>query len=96
MNKAHYNTWEKYIDKKFLYRVVSDEYIPSIKKIGLDNNKNPFKDKKKDIFKLFKIVLNLKKRGFIMMRWWGKPVDQEIVINCTKKDLKSNYIDSFF
>ncbi|MBT4577195.1 hypothetical protein HOM13_00215 [Candidatus Woesearchaeota archaeon] len=93
MNKAHYNTWEKYIDKKFLYRVVSDEYIPSIKKIGLDNNKNPFKDKKKDIFKLFKIVLNLKKRGFIMMRWWGKPVDQEIVINCTKKDLKSNYID---
>ena len=93
MNKKHYNIWKKYIDSGFIYRVVSEEYLPSINKIGLDPKKDPFRNNKKDIFRLFQIILNLKKRGFLMMRWWGKPVDQEKVINCTKKDLKSNYID---
>ncbi|MBU1045454.1 MAG: hypothetical protein KJ915_13795 [Candidatus Omnitrophica bacterium] len=88
-----YQIWKRYVDSRFLYRMVSEEYIAGIEKYGFDHKKDPFKNKKKELLKLFKIVLNLKKRGFIMMRWWGNPVDQEEVVKCTTKDLEINYID---
>ena len=92
-NQEIYNIWKKYVDSKYLYRIISEEYLTEIKKFGFNHNKDPFKNKKEDISKLFKIILKLKNEGFIMMRWWGKPVDQEHVIKCTTKDLKINYID---
>jgi hypothetical protein len=85
--------YETYINSKVIYRVVSEEYLSQIKKEGFNHEKDPFKLMKKDIYKLFNILLKLKKKGFIIMRWWGQPVDQEGVINCTKKDLENKYID---
>lgn len=87
------NWYEKYVANNYLYRVYSSKYESQIKTKGLNPNKNPFETKKSDLFKLFSIVLRLKKKGFLMMRWWGKPVDQEVVVKCTKKDLSKKYID---
>lgn len=85
--------WETYVNSQKIYRVVSEDYIFEIKKYGFQPNKNPFDEIKPQLFDLFKIVLNLKEKGFLMMRWWGSPVDQEVVVNCTKNDLEKNYID---
>lgn len=90
---ALHNYWKKHVDSKFLYRIVSKEYIPQIRKSGLNPRKNPFNPIKKDIYKLFDILLILKKKGFLVIRWWGRPVDQAEVIRVTKKDLKKNFID---
>jgi hypothetical protein len=91
--KELYSYWKKYVDSKFLYRVVSEEYVPSIKKQGFNHNKDPFEKNKNDIYKLFSICMRLYKQGFIMMRWWGKPVDQKKVIKISKEDLANPGID---
>ena len=87
------NWYKKYVEDRVMLRMVSEEYIPRIKKYGFEHNKDPFSKVKSDVFQFFDILLELKKKGFIMMRWWGKPVDQELVINCSKGDLNLNYID---
>lgn len=85
--------WNKYIHNTHLYRVVSSEHIDSILTHGLRHDKNPFKSKISDIEALFEFVLKLKKKEFIMMRWWDKAVDQERVVQVTRKDLEKSYID---
>ncbi len=92
-NKSLYTFWKKHVDSKFLCRIVSEEYISDIRKNGLNHKKDPFEKNKKDIFKLFNICLKLYNKGFIMMRWWGKPVDQTVVIATSKKDLNNPFID---
>lgn len=91
--KKLYQFWKENIDSKYIYRIVSEDYISEIEKNGFEPDKNPFYEIKSQLFKLFDIIMELKKKGFLMMRWWGAPVDQEVVINCTKKDLDKNYID---
>lgn len=91
--KELYQFWKENIDSKYIYRIVSEDYIFEIEKNGFEPDKNPFEKIKPQLFKLFEIIMTLKEKGFIMMRWWGEPVDQEVVINCTKKDLEKNYID---
>jgi hypothetical protein len=59
-----YKLWKKYIDTN-LYKVVSEEYLPSIRKKGFQINKDPFSKKKSEIKKLFEIILRLEKRGLI-------------------------------
>lgn len=86
-------SYNKYVKNNYFYRVVSEEYEKDILKKGLNPSINPFESKKKDIFSLFKLVLKLKKEGFIMMRIWSRPVDQEHIVNVTKKDLKQNFVD---
>ena len=85
--------WKKHVDSVFLYRVVSKEYAPSILKNGLRHDKDPFFTKKAEIEQLFRLLLKLKDKGFLLMRWWGQPVDQEDVIKTTRKDLENPYID---
>lgn len=91
--KELYQFWKEHIDSKYIYRIVSEDYIFQIEKNGFEPDKNPFDKIKPQLFRLFEIIMTLKEKGFIMMRWWGAPVDQEVVINCTKKDLDKNYID---
>lgn len=92
--KELYNLWKKHIDSKFMYRIVSEEYLPDIKRYGFNQKRNPFNKKiKKEIYQLFDILISLKKKGFILTLNWGRPVDQEYVIRCTKKDLEKDYID---
>ena len=91
--KGLFNYWKKYVDSTYLYRVVSEEYLSDIKKNGFDHKDDPFDRYKKDIFRLFDICLKLYKKGFIMMRWWGRPVDQAHVIKCTANDLNKPFID---
>lgn len=95
MNEARLLKYYKtYVKSKYLYRVVSEEHVPNILKDGLNPKKNPFQKQKKDFYKLFKILIELKeKHNFLIMRWWGKSVDQIQVINCTKTDLENNFID---
>jgi hypothetical protein len=77
-----------------MYRAVSSEYISKIKIYGLDPKRDPFQPNKKDIYRLFQILTELKeKHGFVIMRWWGRSVDQLRVISCTKVDLRFNRID---
>lgn len=85
--------WIKHIHNTHLYRVVSSEHLDSILTQGLRHDKNPFTSKVPDIEALFELVLKLKKKGFIMMRWWDEAVDQERVIQVTRKDLEKSYID---
>lgn len=85
--------WEEYINSQKIYRIVSEDYISEIKKNGFQPNQNHFNEIKPQLLELFNIVLNLKNKGFLMMRWWENPVDQEVVVNCTKTDLEKNYID---
>ncbi len=91
--KSLFTFWKKYVDSKYLYRIVSEEYMPELKKQGFNHKNDPFRRHKKDIFRLFNICLKLHKKGFIMVRWWGKPVNQTIVVATTKKDLNNNFID---
>jgi len=85
--------WKKYVSGKYLYRIVASRYVSDIQKNGFDPKKNPFKLHENDIKQFCKILLDLHKKGFIMMRWWGKPVDQKTVVETTLRDLTFNYID---
>jgi len=91
--EALFAFWKRYVDSRNLYRIVSEEYLPAIRRAGLNPKKDPFENHKKDIFRLFDICLKLHKSGFIMVRWWGKPVDQVKVINVTRHDLNNDFID---
>lgn len=88
-----YSIWKKYVEDSYLYRIVPGSQLKSIKTKGLNPKNDPHKEMKKDIFALFRILLNLKKKGFIIYHWWGKPVDQEHVIKVTKRDMHRDYID---
>lgn len=85
--------WEKYVKNQHLYRIVPERYVVQIKKEGLTPDKNPYTKQQKEIIAFFNILLKLHKQGFIMMRWWGKPVDQKQVVKTTLQDLNSNFID---
>jgi len=91
--KTLFTFWKKYVDSKYLYRTVSEEYTSELKTHGFNPRNDPFRKHKKEIFRLFDICLKLHKKGFIMMRWWGEPVDQTNVISTTKKDLNNDFID---
>ncbi|MEK6886242.1 MAG: hypothetical protein AABW88_00235 [Nanoarchaeota archaeon] len=91
--EEEYKLWKEHIESQFLYRIVSEEYLPNIKKHGFNPDKNPFRKMKKEFNGLFVILLRLKKQGIIIKRNWGKIVDQEQVIRTTKKDLNKNYVD---
>ncbi len=86
--------YKKYVKDKKLYRVVSEEYIPTIKKEGLTPNKNPFKRVKKKIYKFFKIVKILENQGDVIDTKWGtESAPGSRVAHVTIKDLKKDYID---
>jgi hypothetical protein len=85
--------WEKHVLGKKLYRIVAGKYLPDIRRQGLNPRKNPFEREKKDLQRFGAILLDLRKKGFVMMRWWGKPVDQTRVMATTFQDLDSNYVD---
>ncbi|MBT4416639.1 hypothetical protein HOC80_00895, partial [archaeon] len=62
--------YNKYIKNKMFYRVVSNEYIPKIRKKGLTPEENPFDDFKGEIRKFFLIIENLSKKGHdIHIKW---------------------------
>ena len=83
--------WKKHIEKQCLYRIVAEKYVPDIRRRGFIPSKNPFEKQKRDIRLFCGILLNLHKKGVIMIRWWGKPVDQKIVIKTTLQDLNFHY-----
>ncbi|HIH23968.1 TPA: hypothetical protein HA251_02945 [Candidatus Woesearchaeota archaeon] len=85
--------WKKHVDGKRLYRVVARKYVPDIRRSGLNPGKNPYKSRTKDIRAFCRILLALRKKGFVMMRWWGRPVDQLNVVETTLRDITSGYID---
>jgi hypothetical protein len=66
-----YKLWKKYIDTN-LYKVISKEYISSIRKKGFQINKDPFSKKKNEIKKLFEIILKLEKRDLIYYHKIGR------------------------
>jgi len=87
--------WEKYIDSKFVYRVISDEYTKDTKKNGLNPKKDPFKRIKPKLERLFQLVLKLEKQGKIIYLDWKKkePVKGSYAVIVTKTDLNSPFID---
>jgi hypothetical protein len=92
-NKKLYQFWKRYIDCN-LYRVVSSEYIPDIKKNGLNPKKDPFKKHIPKIKALFKLVLELEKSGFIHEQDWGfKKVSGKYIVMVSTEDIDSPFID---
>jgi hypothetical protein len=85
--------YDKHIAKGYIYRIVAEEHVPRIKKHGFEPGRSPFTKMKKDIDSLFCIVLALHEKGFMMMRWWGSPVDQTKIVGVTRKDLTRHYVD---
>ncbi|MFO7711171.1 MAG: hypothetical protein R6V53_05395 [Candidatus Woesearchaeota archaeon] len=88
-----YRFWKKYIDRN-LYRVVSSEYLPQIKKEGLNPKENPFQQIIPEIKKLFRLVLKLEKKGFIHEQDWGfKKVTGEYIVMVSLEDIDYPFID---
>lgn len=88
--KQFYN---KHINRT-LYRVVSSEYIPEIKKEGLNPEKDPFEKIGPEIKKLFRLILRLEKKGFIHKQDWGlKLVKGSQVVRVSTVDMESPFID---
>lgn len=88
-----HDVWERYVNNTFLYRIVSEEYLPRIRTHGLEPHRDPYESKKPDLEGLFRIMITLKRKGFVMMHWWGRPIDQSTAVRVTRKDLASPYID---
>jgi len=87
--------WKKYIDSKFVYRVISDEYAKDTKKNGLNPKKGPFKKIKPKLEKLFRLVLKLEKQGKVIYLDWKKKdlVRGREAVRVTRTDLNSPLID---
>ena len=52
--------WKKYVDRD-IYRIISEEYVPSIKSKGLNPANDPFQKKFKDINSLFNLMIKIEK-----------------------------------
>jgi hypothetical protein len=88
--KSHY---EKQANK-FMYRVVSEEYIKDILKKGLVPKKNPYKNKIRKIKKLYALLLKLGENGFIHTQKWGTQITKiEKIVRVGLEDLNKRYID---
>lgn len=91
--KGLYRFWKKHIDRN-LYRVISSEYVNSIKKDGLNPKKNPYQKLIPYIRILFKLVLKLEKSGFVHEQDWGfKKVTGKYIIMVSSEDITSPFID---
>jgi hypothetical protein len=85
--------YKKYIDVK-IYRVISKEYLPKIKKEGINPKKDPLKIKYKEIKKLFELIEKYERKGIVYTETWrdGERKGSEI-IKISKKSMNNNYID---
>jgi hypothetical protein len=85
--------WKKHIDKN-LYRVVPEEYLPRIKKHGIEPDRDPFHQQIPLIKELFALLLKLEKDGFGHTRQWGDQiVDAKKIITVSANDLDNPYVD---
>ena len=85
--------YEKYIDKN-VYRVVSEEDWPRIKKHGIEPDRDPYTAYVGKIKKLYSLLLKLEKKGFGYTRVWGtQVVDAEKIVSVGIKDLDHPYVD---
>jgi len=57
--KSFYN---KHIKNQFFYRVISEEYLPKIKKQGLTPENNPFESFKKELRRFYTLIENKNKK----------------------------------
>tara|TARA_B100000315_G_scaffold245047_1_gene270450 strand:+ start:74 stop:808 length:735 start_codon:yes stop_codon:yes gene_type:complete len=86
--------YSKYVMNRNFYRVVSNEYLPKIRKKGLTPEENPYDDFKGELRKFFLIIENLSRKVHtIHIKWaFENPVGTRVSRIC-RKDLRKNYID---
>jgi hypothetical protein len=86
--------YNRYVKDRNCYRVVSNEYLPKIRKKGLTPEENPFDDFKKELRKFFLIIENLGRKGHhIHIKWAFETPTGVRVSRICRKDLRKNYID---
>ena len=86
--------YKKHVANKDIYRVVSNEHLPEIRKSGLTPDKNPFEKQKKDLRQFFTIIENLSRKGHVIhIKWAFETPTGTRVTKILRKDLTGNYID---
>lgn len=85
--------WKQNIDRN-IYRVVSEEYIPGIRKNGMNPAKDPFKGMHPKIKSLYSLMLKLEKKGFAYEeKWRDGPVKASYIIKVSRASIGNNFID---
>ena len=93
MKRELYKIWKRYINKP-IYRIIPERDYKIILKKGLDPKKDPYEKIRPKLNKLFKIILNLEKKGkMIKLKWGSKEVYGSYIVKTTKDDLLKYYID---
>ncbi len=86
--------YNKYVEKRNFYRVVSNEYLPDIRKKGLTPEDNPYQNFKGELRKFFLIIEHLNRKGHtIHIKWAFETPPGTRVTRICRKDLRKNYID---
>ena len=86
--------YHKSVKDRNFYRVVSNEYLPKIRKKGLTPKENPYQDFKDEFRKFFLIIENLSRKGHaIHIKWAFETPPGTRVTRICRKDLRKNYID---
>jgi len=95
MNEKELNElYKEYVKGRYIYRVLSREYLQDIKKFGLDPAKNPFKDKKVQLNKFFNLVMYLHSKGHNIPFKGLHAIKSSLDISrVMKRNLKRNYLD---
>lgn len=62
MSDELFNYWKKYIENRKMFRVFPNEFGKNIRSNGLNYKNNPYKNKYRDIKKLFKLLKWLEKK----------------------------------
>lgn len=77
-----------------MYRAVSSEYLPAIKKHGLTPEKKPFDYLKKELRQFLNIVYNLDKKGYKIVYAWHHEIPAlSKLLRVLRKDISKKYID---
>ncbi|HLD72445.1 MAG TPA: hypothetical protein VJA23_02580 [Candidatus Nanoarchaeia archaeon] len=86
--------YNRSVRNRNFYRVVSNEYLPKIRKKGLTPEENPYDHFKKELKQFFLIIENLSRKGHtIHIKWaFETPAGTRVTRIC-RKDLRKNYID---
>ena len=86
--------YSKYVLGRNFYRVVSNEYLPKIRKKGLTPEENPYNNFKSELRKFFLIIENLSRKGHVIHIKWSFEIPTGTrVSRICRKDLRKNYID---
>jgi len=93
MEEALFRVWNQYVNRD-VYRVTSEEYLPEIKREGLDPKKDPFKEKYLEIEQLFQIMTQLEEKGITYQeRWRDGPITASGIIRFNSTSINNDYLD---